>query len=158
MDDENRRDCCLFYRSYIEAGEMLGDPEKELKFYKDIFRYGTEQIEPEYDEPLLKMAWTFCKPLIDANIRNYLNGKKGGAPKGNSNARKNNPKQPKNNPKQPVVEKKQGNKNVTVNVNAKENANDNDNVTLSSFDSPPFTRELSRKKKRLEDLEDGEWI
>lgn len=156
---EFNRDCCLFYKSYIEAGERLKDPEKELKLYKDIFAYGTTHKEPSYeDDPLLDMAWCFIKPLLDANLRNYLNGIKGGAPKGNKNAKKT--KNNQNNRNQPPVEKKQGNVTVTDTVNEKDTVTvtdtDNDNDTYMSLGSLPLEGQEPRHK--LQELKEDEWI
>ena len=62
------------------------------------------------------------KPQIDANNRRYENGKKGGAPVGNSNAAKKEkqPKTTKNNQKQPKEKDK-------VKEKEKDKVKDNDN-------------------------------
>lgn len=118
MTDELGRDSMLFYRSYKAAMELLPE-DKQLDFLKSIIDYGLDGKQFDAgDDEVIRMAYTLIQPLLDANIKNYINGKKGGAPRGNQNARK----QPKNNPK---TTQKQGNDNVNVNVNA--NANDNDN-------------------------------
>ena len=82
------RESFLFYRTYQEAGHRI--PEKQrLKFYEMIFEYGLTGEEPnDTGDALIDMALSFIRPLIRANIRNYENGSKGGAPAGNQNARK----------------------------------------------------------------------
>ena len=91
------RDNFMFYKSYRDAGNMIPE-DKRLKFYEMIFEFGLTGEEPEdTGDPLIDMALKFIRPLIKANIRNYVNGCKGGAPYGNNNALK----QPKNNQKQP---------------------------------------------------------
>lgn len=130
------RESFLFYRTYQEAGHRI--PEKQrLKFYEMIFEYGLTGEEPnDTGDALIDMALSFIRPLIRANIRNYENGSKGGAPAGNQNARK----QPKNNRNQPKSTEKQGNDKDNVNVkdNVKDkdkvNVNDNDNVNVNDKD------------------------
>ena len=135
------RESFLFYRTYQEAGHRI--PEKQrLKFYEMIFEYGLTGTEPEdTGDALIDMALSFIRPLIRANIRNYANGCKGGAPsesmKGNQNARKNTKQtenKPKSNPKQ--TENKGNDKekdNVKGNVkdNDKDKVNDKDNVNVN---------------------------
>lgn len=132
------RESMLMYRS---TREMLQDMKREDKeqyvFALEIYmNYAFDGIEPDLtDQPLvMKLFWKAAKPLIDANNRNYVNGCKGGAPTGNSNAKK----QPKTTQKQPRVNskttQKQGNDNVNDNANdnvhehVNVHANDNDNV------------------------------
>ena len=57
-----------------------------------------ESKEPELDG-LSKGIWINFKMPLDTSKTNIENGKKGGAPKGNNNAKKTTEKQPKNNPK-----------------------------------------------------------
>lgn len=93
---ENRKSF-LFYRSFVEAGRQIPE-DKRLAYYEAIFTYALDGIKPDPDEdPLIKIAFSFIEPLVEASLKKYENGKKGGAPVGNQNARKNNQKQPKNN-------------------------------------------------------------
>jgi hypothetical protein len=85
-----------------------------------IFLYNLDrESEINFTSPMSKMCWNFIRPTIDYHNKRYHasveNGKKGGAPKGNNNAKKqpkltqeepkttqeqpikNNYKQPKNN-------------------------------------------------------------
>ena len=137
------RESILIYKSYYEAGKKSLSDEQFGKYFKIILDYGFygEEIKDTGD-PLIDAMMILIKPLLDANKRNYENSKKGGAPKGNQNARKkstqNNQKQPpvdstennQNNQKQPNV-----NVNANVNVNVKDNMlNDNENIYPSFSD------------------------
>ena len=132
-----KRESFLFYRAYLNAANRM-TLEQRARFYEIIFAYGLDGIWPEdTGDPLIDMALDFIRPLIGANIKNYINGCKGGAPsesmKGNQNARKN---KPKTNPKQ--TENK-GNvnvkDNVKVNDKAKDKVNDKDNVNVNVNDN-----------------------
>lgn len=68
----------IFYASYYEAIKEL-PPEQQAKIYNAIFQYCFEGIEPSF-LGTGKIIWTLIKPQIDANIKNYENGKKGGRP------------------------------------------------------------------------------
>lgn len=119
------RESFLFYRSYRKAAHRL--PEKErLSFYEMLFDYGLDGKEPkDTGDPLVDMALDLIRPLIAANLKNYMNGCKGGAPsesmKGNQNAKKQTQNKPNSNRKQT---QNKGN----VKDNANDNANDKDNV------------------------------
>lgn len=80
------RDYFPFFRSFEDAISDLDDAN-QLALYKAIARYGLYGKEPA----LTGLAATMWK-LIYPNLRNsrkqYENGAKGGAPKGNGNARK----------------------------------------------------------------------
>ena len=140
------RESMLIYKSFIDVSKGLNDTDYRL-FWDAIHNYGVYGQEiPKFDNPMLNALMVLIEPLMRANIKNYENGVKGGAPKGNQNAKA---KQPKNNPKttqkQPGVEsglnlkttQKQGN--VTVNdtvtenatVTATDTANVNDTVTVN---------------------------
>ena len=124
------RESMLIYKSFVNVSETLND-EDYRKFWTAIFRYGLygEEI-PEFDNPVLDSLMVLIIPLIKANVKNYLNGCKGGAPsesmKGNQNARKN---KPKTNRKQT-----QNKGNVTVNVTDTVN----DTVTATEKEKNPF--------------------
>lgn len=105
------------------------DPEQYMTAIEMYMDYAFDGTEPELSGKSLvtKLFWKASKPLIDANNKNYVNGCKGGAPKGNKNAKS------KTTQKQPSVEsglnkkttQKQGN--VTV--------NDTDTVTDTLTDN-----------------------
>lgn len=94
------RDSFIFYRSFYEAIEQASDTD-QLQIYRGIAQFALNGTEPEFTG-LLQAVWLATKPILEANNRRYGNGckggvygKRGGAPKGNLNARK----QPQNNPK-----------------------------------------------------------
>ena len=101
------RNSFVFYASFQEAAEMMPTVEAKAAFYEAIILYGLKGIEPNFDEftaleqQFLKLGMANIRPNIDAAYRRRVasiaNGKKGGAPKGNQNARK----QPKTSQKQP---------------------------------------------------------
>ena len=127
------RESMLVYKSFIDVSKGLNDTDYRL-FWDAIHDYGVYGKEiPKFDNPMLNALMVLIEPLMRANIKNYENGAKGGAPKGNQNARaKNNPKTTQ---KQPRVNlkttQKQGNVTVTdtVTENATVTATDTVNVT-----------------------------
>ena len=93
---------------------------------------------------MLKLFWKAAKPLIDANNKNYINGCKGGAPKGNKNnatgknqySNRATQGQPKDNRlttqgQGNVNDNANDNDNNNVHDNAHVNANDNVNVNVN---------------------------
>ena len=90
------RNSFIFYSSYYDAISELPEEEQGL-IYKTIIDYAIAKKEPKNLTPACRMCFKLIKPTIDGALSRYdasvENGKKGGAPKGNSNAQK----QPKNN-------------------------------------------------------------
>lgn len=76
----------IFYESYMEMGSRIKSESTRCRFYEAIFRAALKG-EPLEDtgDPLIDMAYIGIRPLIEANIKNYQNGCKGGAPKGTVN-------------------------------------------------------------------------
>lgn len=103
--------------AYYEWEDAFADFTNEQ--FGELFRaiYAYEKRGEAYtgSDPAIKIAMRLIMGMLDRNRekyeavceRNRKNGAKGGAPKGNQNAKKNNPKQPSggqnnpNNPKQP---------------------------------------------------------
>ena len=113
-----RRESFVFYRSFYES--IKGLPiEAQILMFRAVTEYGLNQVVPDFKgvpyQRFVEAIFTGMRPQIDANYKRYLNGKNGGAPLGNQNARK----QPKNNQKQPNV-------NVNDNVNVNEDKKDPD--------------------------------
>lgn len=76
--------------------KILPDAER-LQLYDAICEYSLNGKEPESISPIANSLFILMRPNIDSSNKRYRasveNGKKGGPPKGNQNARK----QPKNN-------------------------------------------------------------
>lgn len=81
------RDSCIFYRSFLEAIELL--PKKyQLQFYEALFNYALNDEPPDKLTGGAAALFKALQPQIDANNRKYENGKKGGRPKGNQDETK----------------------------------------------------------------------
>lgn len=87
-----KRKSFVFYRSFYDGIQCLPKRER-LAFFEAICQYGLDGEEPELTGATLGM-FRQIKALLDDNNERFVNGKKGGAPKGNKNASKNNEKQP----------------------------------------------------------------
>jgi len=90
----------LFMRSYYDAiNDFDMSNEQKGYFISAIMEYVFDGVEPQFDKGLYKGCWTLIKPTLDNSINRYNlaveNGKKGGAPKGNNNAKKTTEEQPK---------------------------------------------------------------
>ena len=98
------REAFSFFRSFRDAVEFA-DPAEQLILFKAIVNYGLDGTEPDVEtfSRLGQMCWTSLKPNLRSGFNKFLNGCKGGAPKGNQNARKTTKEQPKN--KQKTTEK-----------------------------------------------------
>ena len=85
----------IILKTYWESIKEFPD-EQQLLLWNCIFDYSFNDVEPELTG-LTKSIWISIKPTIDSSMKRYKtsveNGKKGGAPKGNNNAKK----QPENN-------------------------------------------------------------
>lgn len=121
------KESMIFYRSFYKSISKFPD-DVQFFFYRSIVLYGLDLVEPDFSlvpnqyQPFVEAVWDGIRPQLDANHRRFHNGNKGGAPKGNQNARK----QPKNNLKTTMNNQKQPNKNDNV----KENDNDNKKTSL----------------------------
>ncbi len=113
-----KRDSIVFYRSFYEAiNEMPLDMQG--KIYSAIFEYSLNFNEVVL-EGLPKAIFILIKPQLDANIKRYENGLKGGRKK---------QEEPK--PNQTKTKTNQ------TKTKAKTNDNDNDNDNDSSFKEEP---------------------
>ena len=90
MTEKNQRESMVFYVSFYDAIKDL-PPEEFKECACAIMEYGFDGIVPECGG-LIKSLFTLIKPQIDKNIKRYQatveNGRKGGAPKGNTNRKK----------------------------------------------------------------------
>ena len=93
---EYRTEKFTFFVSYYQALTRLSDPKERLAFSDALLNYAFCGVIPEFNDGKLAAMFDLLKPNVDKTIRNIknglVNGKKGGAPEGNQNARKLNDK------------------------------------------------------------------
>lgn len=81
-------DAVTFFKSYYEGIQQVPE-EYRLEAYEAIMKYVFDGIEPSEDaSPWAQIIFRMAKPTLDNGLTNRSNGKKGGAPKGNANAKK----------------------------------------------------------------------
>ena len=111
------RESMIIYRSFYDAIKEL-EPLHQAKVWEAVFEYGLNQNQIDLSG-LPSTIFKLIKPQLDANLRKYANGNKGGRPK----KAKENLTETKTEPKNKLNESK-----VKANVNKNENENNNDNV------------------------------
>ena len=97
-----QRDTCIFYRSFLTAVDLLPEMNERVELLMAIIRYSLDQQEPSFSSVTCSIAWELIKPIIDKEWTCYVNGKKGGCPRGikkpsmlgNKNASKNSSQKP----------------------------------------------------------------
>lgn len=120
------RDSFIFYRSFFESFVGLSKKDK-LILFDAICNYALNDIEPELTGVPLSM-FKLLKPQLDANIRRFENGKKGGRPKKTETKPNDNQTETKTEP------------NYNLNLNVNPNLNGNGNVSglqANADDSSP---------------------
>ncbi len=116
-----KRESCVFYRSWLDSANMLPDDKKQL-IIMAILNYAMDDIQPEFKDETLKVFWILTKKQIDVNIKKWKDGGKG-AEHGIKGGR---PKK-----EEPV---KNPSESPNVNVNVNENVNNNKNVNNEKYD------------------------
>jgi len=124
-----KRESYVRYRSFMEACEGLSDAEYRA-VNNALDRFALDGVEPTDLTGVAKALYVAFRPQIAANFQRFVNGCKGGCPKGvkkpsmigNQNARKTTNVENKTKPKQ-----NQTKPNVNDNDNYNENYNDNVN-------------------------------
>ena len=125
------RESFVVYGSWFKTARKIYKDRDELaRFALAIIELGIDGIVPPDDDSPERVAYEIAAKQIEANARRRENGKKGGAPAGNKNAKKEGAeetteKQPKNNLK---TSKGSTEKKANVNVNDNLNVNDNENI------------------------------
>lgn len=119
------RDSMVFYRSFAEAISELDD-EDQLAAFWAIVNYGLDAEEPE-GKGAAKAVFRMAKPQIDANIKRYQNGTKGGRPLTKEEPNRN----------QSITKLKPKPEKAKPNVNVNENENENENVNVKTNTSCP---------------------
>lgn len=164
------QDSVIIYRDIRDAVMTL-PPELCKEVMRLIFAYAFDDQEPEEDvDPIAKGFYFAFKSRFDMNVarleRAQANGRKGGAPKGNQNARKrasddeaettqNNPKQPKttddeeitteNNQEQPNPE--ENNPKQTISISISKLTSTNVEVNKEKQEKEKTTQTTKKKKK-----------
>lgn len=144
-----KRESFIFYKSFYESIKEL-DPSDQVQIYNAIFNYQFEGKEIEL-KGICKSIFTLIIPQLEANNKRYLNGLKGGAPKGNQNATK---KQPKNNLE---LTKKQPNENDNVNDNVTTNNNIYDFIE-KKYDNKIFEKFWNEYPKKISKGNAEKWF
>lgn len=133
-------DSFVFFKSFYESIKRLPE-ENQLELYNAVCAYALYGEEPKKLSQLAEAIFILMKPNIDSAQKRYKanveNGKKGGAPKGNQNARKKIEKQPNDNPK---TTEKQPNDNLNkdvdkdIDININKDINNDENLEESTSD------------------------
>ena len=135
----------VFYSSFRDAYEAAKTIGKDRDYMDALLSFAFDGKTTRTGDPILDAFISAFEPQIKANLKRRKDGEKGGAPKGNKNAKK-----------QPMVDfeetQKQPNVNVNdnVNVNANVNGNVNDNANANVHRTPPidpFYTEWAERKK-----------
>ena len=71
------KDTFIVYRSFYEATKPLSDEDK-LALFDAIFEFGLNHKESDL-AALPKAMFSLMKPILEANHKRWLNGKKGGS-------------------------------------------------------------------------------
>ncbi len=114
------REYFTFNRLFKESINGLSDKDR-LAMYEAIVSYALEMKEPEL-EGFPKTLFNLLRPKLDADIKRWNNGCKGGAPKGNENNRFSNgineaqEKQQENTPEIGITLNVKVNKGTTINL------------------------------------------
>jgi hypothetical protein len=89
--DELKRGGFVFYHSYYEAMEEMAEDVRG-HFMNALVKYAFFDEMPEFEDVSERVAFKLIKATLDSSNNRYAacveNGKKGGAPKGNTNAKK----------------------------------------------------------------------
>lgn len=113
------RDSFIFYRSFFLSVDRLPE-DMQLLLYRAIAQYALDKIEPDFSSSqylqFIEAIWDGIRPQLDANYSRFVNGCKGGAPKGSANNP--NGRRGKNKPKtNRELTKNKSNNNDNVNEN-----------------------------------------
>lgn len=112
--DEIKIEHFTFYKNYYDIIKYLKDEDK-LLIINAILEYMFEDKNPIL-EGLNLGIWNNIKMPLETTKNKIINGKKGGAPRGNSNAEKTTKKQAKNNQKTTKGTTKKQTNNISVSI------------------------------------------
>lgn len=153
-----------FYKSYFESMQEFDDEERKDLIFAMV-KYVYEDLEPEFKDKSMRIAWTLIKPLLDKS-KNKSNSNSG-APIGNQNARKydeNDSEKQKQSKNNQTYQDKSISKSISnsksisyINSNIEYNSILDNNILIELFDEYLEFREsikLSNSKMVQEDLLD----
>lgn len=153
MNNSDNFNSVIFYDHFMKAaiGARL-TPEQRCEFYEAIIGYNSTGEVPAFSHPTLTGLFIAVCPLIDNNrnkrmqyLKDVENGKKGGAPRGNTNACK---------PKQKTTAAGKGNAPKTTPettiINSVEEMNNEDNKSSLSVSLPPDGETAGRGRRQKE--------
>lgn len=139
------RDSFVFYRSWLKSIQRLSI-ERQNGMIRLAVDYGLDGITPNGDDldPMSEMFLGLIMPQIDANNVKFLNGCKGGAPKGN----RNNPNGRRGTNQELTKKQPETNQELTENQrNVNDNVNVNGNVDV---------KKENNKKKNIQPMTEEE--
>ena len=128
-----------FYDCYYEPIKHFNKTDKANIIIATI-EYCLYEKEPDWLNEVCKFAFDTMKPKMQFDIKQYKNGCKGGAPKGNKNAEKTTQKQPKNNPK--TTQKQPKNNPKTTQKQPKNNPKTTQNLDTQPAHPQLFTDDI----------------
>lgn len=67
----------MFFEGYYRAMEFMSD-EQELEFRRSLDRFAFDGEEPEFDDPMLSMAWNLVITTLKKSLKLSEAGRKGG--------------------------------------------------------------------------------
>lgn len=130
---EKPKESVILFRAFFDAIQKFDNKDIRLECYEALINYGIYGITPVSTNPATMAVFIMAQPYMDTAKKRYDKcvengkkgaefGKKGGAPKGNQNARKN-----KTTPKQPLTDTVTD----TVTETDIETVNETDNLTVN---------------------------
>lgn len=139
---------------HLENAEDLEDLtlEEQGMILSALIHYTQTGEEPVFEDRAVRAAWRPIFRRLKSDVeyyeerceRNAANGAKGGAPKGNQNARKNNPEQPKtteNNPEQPKTSLSDSDTDIDTDIEKKKVPTEPKKKSAERF-TPPTAEEV----------------
>lgn len=125
------RDSFIFYKSFYEAMEGIGDKDK-LKLYDAICKFALYGEETKLTG-ISNTLFILIKPQLQANTKKFTDGKKGGRPKKETTGFEKEKTTGYDKTKTTGFENKKPNVNVNDNVNVNYNENQDDYKDIFNY-------------------------
>ena len=141
MDEQkNPKDTAIFFRSFLNAIELIPSAEEKALAYKTLIKYALDGTLPETASTIVNIIFMQAKPQIDINNSKYTNcvengkkgaeyGKKGGRPKKTEKPQSKPQEKPQSKPQEKPL-----------------NDNDNDNDNDNEYERDTLSASLSQFK------------